>query len=211
MKTDDLIRLLAADTTVRRPVLPDVMWMALLPVLAVGAGFLGFAGIRADLGAVLVDPWTVWKWLLPVMIAGAGVTLAARMTRPEAQAGRRRLLLWLAACIALWLVGARLVAMPADQWAAAARGNSLVFCLISIFGIGFPGLIATLLVMRRGATTRPALGGLVAGLGCGGVATAVYALHCVEDDPLFFVTWYGGAICLLGLAGAFLGTRLLRW
>ena len=41
----------------------------------------------------------------------------------------------------------------------------------------------------RGGTTAPALAGLVAGLAGSGLAAAIYAVHCTEDSPLFYVTW----------------------
>jgi hypothetical protein len=37
------------------------------------------------------------------------------------------------------------------------------------------------------------------------------AVHCTEDDPLFFITWYGAAILTLALLGALLGRKLLKW
>lgn len=211
MKTDDLIRLLVADTPVQRWIFPDLLWMAFLPVLVTGTVYLWFAGIRPDLFAAFLELRTVWKWVLPLLVATAGIALAFHLARPGAHAGRWGLLLWLAVSIAVWLVGGRLVILSPDQWVEAAKGKTLVICLISIVGIGLPGLIATLLVLQRGATTRPTLTGMAAGLGCAGASTVVYALHCTEDDPLFFVTWYGSAIGLLGLAGALLGARMLRW
>ena len=57
----------------------------------------------------------------------------------------------------------------------------------------------------------PALAGFVAGLGGAGMAAAVYALHCTEDSPLFYVTWYGLAIGGVAVVSAVAGARLLRW
>ena len=53
--------------------------------------------------------------------------------------------------------------------------------------------------------------GRLAGLASGGLATAIYALHCTEDNPLFFVTWYGLAILLMAGVGALCGRWVLRW
>ena len=213
MTTDDLISILAADTTAQRGVFPDFLWVVFAPTAAMGAGFLWISGIRPDLSATATAtaPATMWKWLLPMMIAAAGIGLAARLTHPEAGAGRLPTFLWFALGIGLWLAAGRMLALPANDWPAAVRGRTHAICVASIVGIGLPGLIAALLVLKRGAATRPRLTGLAAGLGCAGVATALYALHCSEDDPMFFVTWYGVAICLLGLAGAALGARMLRW
>jgi hypothetical protein len=72
--------------------------------------------------------------------------------------------------------------------------------------------VGSLLVMlRRGATTAPAKAGFVAGLAGAGFAAAVYALHCTEDSPLFYVTWYGLAIMGVAIVSAMIGARSLRW
>ncbi len=211
MRTDDLIRALAADVTPQRPVFPDMLWILFGSVFAIGALHLWATGVRPDLWAALSAPVTVWKWILPGMIVVTCVPSALRLTQPDAQVGPGRLLLWGVLMVGLALVVWRLRTLPVDAWGMAVQGKTVWFCLASILGIGLPGLIATLIVMRRGATTRPWLSGLIAGLGCAGVATVIYATHCNEDDPLFFVTWYGLSIGLLGSIGAVLGPRILRW
>jgi hypothetical protein len=68
-----------------------------------------------------------------------------------------------------------------------------------------------LLVLRQGATTRPALAGAVAGLVAAGIAATFYATHCQNDSPLFLAAWYVLATLFVAAVGAVLGTRLLRW
>ena len=74
-----------------------------------------------------------------------------------------------------------------------------------------PLLAGTLWALRRGASTRPALAGAVAGLLSGGAAAAIYAVHCTEDSPLFYAVWYSLAILAVTGLGAALGSRVLRW
>ena len=38
-----------------------------------------------------------------------------------------------------------------------------------------------------------------------------YAMHCIEDSPLFYVTWYGLAIGGVTLVSTLIGARVLRW
>ena len=211
MKTDDLIRVLAADTTPVRPLFPALLWAVFGPTVALGALFLWITGIRADLSAAFLAPVTTWKWILPACIAAAGIGLARRLSRPGAFPGRLQAFLWSALAIGVVLVSAQMAVLPAGQWAEAAKGQTRGICLTSIIGIGLPGLAAALVILKRGATTRPHLAGMAAGLGSAGVSATLYALHCNQDDPLYFVTWYGAAIAILGLAGALLGTRVLRW
>ena len=78
-------------------------------------------------------------------------------------------------------------------------------------GIGLLGLAVALAVLRDGASAAPRRSGAMAGLAAGGFAAAVYALHCPEDAPQFFLVWYSLGIAILVAAGAAAGARLLRW
>ena len=90
-------------------------------------------------------------------------------------------------------------------------GSSNGQCVFFIGGMSLPLLAATLWALRRGASTRPGLSGALAGLLSGGTAALVYSVHCTEDNPLFYATWYVLAILGATLVGAILGPRLLRW
>ena len=93
----------------------------------------------------------------------------------------------------------------------ALMGQSNRQCLVSIGLMSVPLLAATLWALRRGASTRPALSGALAGLLSGATAAAVYAVHCTEDSPLFYAVWYVLAILVATAIGAVLGRSLLRW
>ena len=73
-------------------------------------------------------------------------------------------------------------------------GQSNGQCVAFISLMSLPLLAASLWALRRGASTRPALSGALAGLLSGGAAAAVYAVHCTEDSPLFYAFWYVLAI-----------------
>ena len=84
-------------------------------------------------------------------------------------------------------------------------------CLTAIPLLSLPLLGAALYALRQGAPTRPGFSGAVAGLLAGGMAAAIYAVHCTDDSPLFVATWYGIAIAGVSALGAILGRRVLRW
>ena len=65
--------------------------------------------------------------------------------------------------------------------------------------------------LSRGATTSPRLSGAFAGLAVAAGAATGYSLFCVQDNPLFFVTWYGAAIVIVAGLCALAGARVLRW
>jgi hypothetical protein len=51
----------------------------------------------------------------------------------------------------------------------------------------------------------------LAGLAVAAGAATGYSLFCVQDNPLFFVTWYGAAIVIVAGLCALAGGRVLRW
>jgi hypothetical protein len=146
---------------------------------------------------------------VPLAITAAGLLL--RLLRP----GASRRWWWTAVLIGPALlafgVGLELLAVPSSEWRARLVGRASMFCLKTIPLLSAPVLAALLILMRAGAPTRPALAGAVAGLTAGGVGATLYALHCVDDSPLFVMVWYGVAIALLSAVGALLGSRILRW
>jgi len=210
MKTDDLIALLSADTHPGRAVFPEVLFATLGPILVTGSVFLMVLGIRPDLTSAVTSQVAVWKWLLPGLLVVAGIALALALSRPESGPRKAWWVTLLAAAIGAALFASRAAILPPTDWMAAIRGRTLLVCLASISTIGLTGLVGGLAILRRGATTRPGLSGLALGLGSGGAAALLYALHCNEDDPMFFVTWYGSAILAVGLIGAISGQRWLR-
>jgi len=77
--------------------------------------------------------------------------------------------------------------------------------------MSLPLLIASLIGLRHGAPTRPAVAGAIAGLLSAGLAATLYASHCTDDSPLFVMTWYTIAAALVAVVGALLGARVLRY
>jgi hypothetical protein len=210
MKTDRLIETLAADT--RRPPDPARLLALSLPVAAIVSAILLVIalGLRENVAAVLASP-VLFKTLLPLGLGASAVALALRLARPGLRPGWP--LAGIAAALAL-AAGSFLLALfdtPAPMQGAKVLGDSIRTCLLSIPTLAIPLLAAALWALRQGASLSPGLSGLAAGLAAGGLSAAIYSLHCPEDSPLFFVTWYGLAILAVTLAGHLLGARLLRW
>lgn len=211
MKTDDLILHLADDPRPSRSVVRGLV-AGFLPAVAAALTLLALGwGFRAELGRSLADPVTVLKPILPALVSLAAIAGALRLARPEGQAGGAAALLLVLAGAALGLVGLDLAQTRPEAWGEAVRGRTLLACVLSIPALAILPTLALLLTLRRGASLAPARSGALAGLGGGAAAAALYALHCDEDAPLFFVTWYGLAILATALLGALAGRRLLRW
>ena len=211
MRTEDLIAAMAADTTPRQQVGARVArWF--LPALALaGLGVLAILGFRADLAAAMSAPVTAMKWLMPLVVSLAAGFAVLRRSHPAQASGW---LVWPLAAVgvvALVWLSASLVTMPAaDRW-PAVRGETAIFCLIAVPVIAVLPLAARIAALRAGASTAPMRSGALAGLAAGSGAAAIYALHCIEDSPLFFLSWYSTGILVVTAAGALAGRRWLHW
>lgn len=211
MRTDRLIEELAANvapqpTTERRAV-PAL----LLGALAALAGLVVVLGLRPDLTQALGRIPVALKHLWPLLLAVIAAEVVLRSARPGAQLAPWPRALLVAPVLALLALVAELVSLPAGSWRAELLGHSLRTCLTAIPLLSLPILGASLLALRHGASLRPALTGAIAGLMSGGLGASIYALHCIEDSPLFYVTWYSLAILVVVAVGAAAGSRLLRW
>lgn len=211
MRTDDLIRALAADPAVRSAT------VARRFAILSGLGLIGAACLfvvllrpRADLSTMLATPRVAFKFVVTLVLAGAAGILALRQSRPEGKPGLRPALVPALALLAV-AAAAELVVSPPDTWRRLLVGSNALACLGLIPLLSVPLLSAALAALRHGAPARPAYSGAVAGLFAGGLGAALYAMHCVDDSPLFVAAWYGLGIAAVAAVGAALGATTLRW
>lgn len=210
MKTDDLITLLAADPP--PPGLSPLRITAvLLAAVTLCAGlFLAIAGPRPDLAAALAVPVVLAKTLIAALTCALALVLAVQLARPGRSPGRAALLV-VPALLAggLWLYG------------FAVRSPEARFADVSVFAVaecvGFIVLLSmipaavALRLLRDGASTSPALSGALAGLAASAGAATGYSLFCTQDNPVFYITWYGLALFIVTAACTVLGRRRLDW
>lgn len=211
MRTDDLIRALAADTERTRPVREVLIAAMLLATGAAAAIFLPMVGSRPDLWAALGGVRVLVKQAWPIVLALAAAGAALRLARPGTGIGRWGILLLVVPLVLLAAMAAELMTLPRSGWMPAFIGHSIPQCLSFITLMSLPMLAVALWALRAGASTRPALSGAVGGLMSAAAATSVYAVHCTEDSPLFYGFWYVLAILAIAGLGALFGARLLRW
>ncbi|MES2665586.1 MAG: DUF1109 domain-containing protein [Pseudomonadota bacterium] len=209
MKTEDLIRSLAADTA-QPGRLGVTLAMGLIPAAVIGlAAVWAVLGFRPDAVAALAKPVPVLRHVLTLILFATALRMCLTLARPE---GRVRLWpLLLVPLAALAVVIWAYASLPPGTRAMALFGKTMVVCLVTVPLISVLPVAAILAMLRRGAVTRPTLAGALAGLAGGGLGAAIYALHCTEDSPLFYVTWYGLAILMVTAVSALIGSRLLRW
>lgn len=211
MDTNELVRSLAADHDWRVRPVGAVLAIALglaLPVTAVMFA-LGL-GARADALAATGNPFFLLKFVVTLALAVTSVALAGRLVRPGAPIHRAAWLLAIPAALLAAGIATEMALPQTSVWTARLIGSNSLVCLTAIPALSLPLLIAALIGLRHGASTRPMLTGAVAGLVAGGIAATFYAAHCIDDSPLFVVTWYGIALALVSLVGAIAGRWVLR-
>ncbi|HWJ74948.1 MAG TPA: NrsF family protein [Kaistia sp.] len=211
MRTDDLIRGLAADE--KRETSPGRAVALLLPAgLAVAVLLFSLLlRVRPDFLPMLATPWLPFKFAVTLSLAVAALLIVSRLVRPGVRAGPVAVSL-LVPCGMLALgIAAVLGLTPPETWGPGLVGHYARYCVVFVPLMGAPILAALLLALRKGAPTRPGLAGACAGLAAGGLGAALYAFHCTDDSPLFVLTWYGIGIAALTAAGALIGRRVLAW
>ncbi len=212
MRTDDLIRTLAADPPVRRLPMPAWLAAATLAGLAAAVAFYAAAlGPRADIAEAAQTLRFLFKPALALALAALAAFAVLRLARPGAPSRHALVALLAVPALAAAAASVELLVLPRQDWAAALIGDNTIKCLILIPLLALAPLAALLMALRRGAPTRPALAGAAAGLLAGGLGAALYATHCTDDSPLFVAAWYSIAIAATAALGALAGGRLLRW
>lgn len=213
MKTDDLIALLAKDTQPARKRAVPVG--ALLVALAGGAisfaAMVPWLGIRPDLARAVAGPSFWMKALYAFGLCAGGLLMVERLSRPG---GRHRLGMIVASVSILAVVAiaaVQLLQTPPEGIHAAIFGSTWNLCFWRILVLALPALAGELWLMRGFAPTRPAFAGAAAGLLAGGLAAVVYGFHCDEYAMPMVAIWYSLGIALSTIAGAMLGSRVLRW
>ncbi|BAT57835.1 hypothetical protein GJW-30_1_00345 [Variibacter gotjawalensis] len=212
MKTDDLIRTLAADGKTRRPALDKLlMTAALLGLVVALATFATFLRMRPNFMAMMHDFNFVLKFAVTLGLALTSAGLYWRTLRPGAQFGVWGPALVIAPLALAVGVGHELFVLPSNAWMPGMMGHNSAVCLLSIPLLSLPILVGLLYVSRDGAPEHPMLAGAIAGLVAGGIGGAIYAAHCTDDSPLFVMAWYTIGIAAMAGIGALAGSRVLRW
>jgi hypothetical protein len=213
MKTDDLIKALAADAKSVEPPIDRTLAIA----IAAGAllsltGFMWAFGLRPDFSDVARNSIRfVFKFVVTLSAAIPAFLIVRAMTRPDFEAGRY--LWWLALAPALLIGGSLLetASLPAGEWHARMIGHNALVCMTVIPLLSLAPFAAALYALKSGAPAHPAIAGAVGGILSAGIAATLYASHCTDDSPLFVALWYPFGFVLMATLGALIGSRLLRW
>lgn len=210
---DDLIDRLARDLEPTRPgaVGGRLAAATVLGAVAALAGVLALLGPRPDMATAVTSVMFWMKLGYTAAIGVVGVLSVERIARPTGDPGRR--MGWLAAPIVMIAVAmvVQIDRAPSGGIRTLVTGSSASICPWLIAATSVPPFVALMWAVRSLAPTRLRLAGAVTGLAAGGVAAAVYCLHCAEYGAPFVAVWYSLGMLAPCAVGALTGPRLLRW
>lgn len=213
MKTDDLISLLSTspEPVARNSVVRTLcVALAVGIVVALGVAFIGL-GVRSDLMTARAVIFLAVKLSFAVGIVSLAMVYLTRLARPGGERRTPSFLLATPFLIIVFIAAISLGSEPSSHWNKMIVGDEWLECLLSIPIIAIVPFTISVWAVRKAAPTNLARTGAFAGLMAGGVSAMAYAMHCKDDSLPFIAVWYGGTIVLCTLAGAALGSRLLRW
>ncbi len=212
MKTDDLVKAIAADQNGPTTPLGRSLVLGLVPGLAIAVLLYAFLlGPRPHLLALLPGPRLMFKLIFPWVVVACALPLVLRLAQPAADARRYGGFLLALAFALLIAVGVELIVLPQAEWRTYWIGHNAKICMTLIPILAFGPLVASLIVLKRGAPTHPTLAGAGAGLLAAAIGAALYATHCPDDSPLFVACWYSLATVIIVAIGALVGSKWLRW
>jgi hypothetical protein len=212
MRTDDLIASLAADKTVEPGADARAVAVALATTVSfAGVLFFSLAGIRSGLGAWPVTLAVGTKLAITLAAAGIGLSLLRDLVDPvRGESSGIGRLAWLAVLLVV-VIALEFWRLGGADWQGRMVGSNGWRCLAMVPLLSILPFAVLMIGLRRGATTRPILGGAVAGMAAAGLGASLYALNCSDDSALFVALWYGAAGAIMTAAGAFCGNAFARW
>jgi len=214
MRTDELINALVEDhaSQPRRTPVERRLASAIIAGFAISAAvFLMSFGIRPDIVSALGTWRFDMKFTDAVVLGIAATSVVLQLSRPTTRVRPATQALAVPALLLLAGLVYELVTVPASGWPALAMGMNGMMCLADIIFLSIFPLGAILYALRQGAPMSPAVTGAAAGLLAGALGAALYAMHCMDDSPLFVASWYTLAIGLMALVGLLVGQYVLRW
>jgi hypothetical protein len=214
MRTDELIKTLVADYAARprpRPIGHGLV-MAIIGGLAISAALFSITlGLRPDIVSAL-GTWRFDMKLadnLVLVIVTTWVVL--RLSRPTTTPPSAMRALVVPAFLLSAAVMYELVTVPASAWLPRAMGMNGFVCLANIILLSILPFSAVVYALRQGAPMSPAVAGAAAGLLAGALGATVFAMHCMDDSPLFVAIWYTLGTGLMAMVGLLVGQYVLRW
>jgi hypothetical protein len=214
MKTDELISALVGDYASQPR--PKPIGHSL--VTAIIAGFAISAvlfSITLDVRPDFISALGTWRYDLKLggslVFTVLAASVALRVSKPTTNPLSVMRALVMPALLLLGAVIYELSAIPASTWLPSAMGMNGPVCAANIVFLSIVPLSAVVYALRQGAPMSPPSAGAAAGLLAGAMGATVFAMHCMEDSPLFVAIWYTLATAFMATVGLLVGRYVLRW
>lgn len=212
MDTDRLIQTLAADNGYHTAPVGSVLARSLLVAAPVSlAMFFAALGVRPDVMTAMHNPFFDLKFVVTLALAVSAIAISLHLSRPEASPRGWMWLLLIPVVILALAISGEMMMPQTKPWLTRLVGRNSMACTMAIPAFSLPLLAAAIFGLRRGASTRPALTGALAGVLSAGLAATFYAAHCTDDSPLFVAAWYSLAVAIVTAIGALAGAKFLRF
>src|ERR1700722_19920112 len=165
MQTEQLIRTLAADNAYRTRPVGLVLAVALLSAAPVSlAMFFAGLGVRPDVMTAMHNPFFDMKFVVTLAMAISAIVVSLHLSRPEASLRGGGWLLLIPAGILALEIGSEMMMPQRLPMMTRLIGSNSRPCMAAITLMSLPLLAAALIGLRRGAPTRPAVAGAIAGM-----------------------------------------------
>src|SRR6201998_2852973 len=178
MQTKQLMRALAADNAHRARPVGFVLMVALLSAAPVSAAmFFAGLGVRPDVMTAMHNPFFDMKFVVTLAMAISAVAVSLLLSRPEASLRGWGWLLLIPAGILALEIGSEMMMPQRLPMMTRLIGSNSRVCLAAVTLMSLPLLAAALIGLRRGAPTRPAVAGAIAGMLSAGVGGTFFWGH----------------------------------
>ncbi len=215
MKTHELLDLLAKDQLFqkRRSFALFALAGALVLLAYIWINYSRTSmGVRLDYFDAVGHFGPFVKQFLPLAMGLSFIPFVRSLYYPEAPLARGRFAM-------LFLYGVLMAGLFAWAWVTTSEelrvpllmGSSNLKCLVTIPIFSWVVMGFVFFSLKGGAPQNPLALSVCAALFSSGIATAIYAIGCTEDSPLFFALWYNLAILIATVIGAAIGARWLKW
>ena len=207
---DELIAKLAQDTTAVKsaphPLMLSLKWMGLAVAYLLLS--LMFSGLRPDILAKLHQPWFVAEIAALTGIFISTSVSAALLSFPDIHQMRKiafapviTFALFLAVLFLAWQADNPPAPFPIHDFECTIS--------ITLFSV-FPAAWA-LYSIRKLASTHYCLAGGIALLAAFSIGALWLRLHEINDSIMHVVEWHYLPMIVFGMAGLWLGKKLLKW
>lgn len=206
MRTDDLIRRLAAD-------LPESGRQASRRGIGLGGAAAGSAMLTLPLCLALYGLRTngpaedAVGLLLWAGLGVAALSSARWLSRPEPSP-----MIALYGPLAVLIAAVAVMAWLGQRDGVTVfRADHVLHCAKIIGMLAVAPFLCMTFAMRRGAPASPRAAGAMIGLMAGAIAAFAYTLSCPIDDTLAALSAHAVSVVLISAVGAALGPALYSW